>query len=96
MKTKDWTNYCATTDNRNQCSENCTVFPICKIKVPLVDIKEKINYKFADMDALLRHRFEGIESFEDIIEEIFNYKEELLNSLEEPKAIILDKSGGEK
>ncbi len=30
---KDWSNYCATTNNRNQCSEEgCIIFPICKIK----------------------------------------------------------------
>jgi len=29
----NWTNYCATNNNRNQCSnENCTMFPICLIK----------------------------------------------------------------
>ncbi|MFW6130126.1 MAG: hypothetical protein ACOC56_03005 [Atribacterota bacterium] len=30
---KDWSNYCATNRNRNQCSEeNCTIYPICLIK----------------------------------------------------------------
>jgi len=29
----NWSTYCATTNNRNQCSkETCTIFPICKIK----------------------------------------------------------------
>ena len=34
----DWTSYCATTTNRNQCSkENCTAYSICLIK----KLKEK-------------------------------------------------------
>jgi hypothetical protein len=29
----DWSSYCATTNQRNQCSkETCTIFPICKFK----------------------------------------------------------------
>jgi hypothetical protein len=29
----NWSSYCATTNNRNQCSkETCTIFPICKIR----------------------------------------------------------------
>ncbi|GBE20501.1 hypothetical protein BMS3Abin17_01242 [archaeon BMS3Abin17] len=31
-KMNDWSNYCATNTNRNQCDENCTLFPICLIK----------------------------------------------------------------
>ncbi len=32
---KDWSGICATSDNRNQCSDaNCVIFPICKIKSP--------------------------------------------------------------
>jgi hypothetical protein len=32
-KILNWSTYCATTNNRNQCSkETCTIFPICKIK----------------------------------------------------------------
>ena len=29
---KDWSGVCATTYNRNQCGENCVIFPICLIK----------------------------------------------------------------
>ena len=29
----NWSTYCATSNNRNQCSkETCTIFPICKFK----------------------------------------------------------------
>jgi hypothetical protein len=29
----NWSSYCATTNQRNQCSkETCTIFPICKMK----------------------------------------------------------------
>ena len=40
-KTKfDWSGVCATSDNRNQCSEkNCILFPICKIKKPKLTSK---------------------------------------------------------
>jgi hypothetical protein len=32
-KILNWSTYCATTNNRNQCSkETCTIFPICKIR----------------------------------------------------------------
>ena len=31
----NWSGYCATNDNRNQCcEENCILFSICKIKKP--------------------------------------------------------------
>lgn len=33
MSKLDWSNYCATCVNRNQCSEkNCIIYPICLIK----------------------------------------------------------------
>jgi len=40
---KDWSGVCATTNNRNQCGENCTLFPICKIKIPQDELKEKLK-----------------------------------------------------
>jgi len=36
----DWSGICATSDNRNQCGENCVIFPVCKIKTPLKECKE--------------------------------------------------------
>ena len=29
---KDWSSYCVTNSNRNQCNEGCVIFPICRIK----------------------------------------------------------------
>lgn len=42
----NWTNYCATNDNRNQCSDkNCTMFHICKIKKP-IDIQKVLQKEY--------------------------------------------------
>lgn len=48
MKDKhDWTNYCATNNNRNQClEENCTMFYICKIKNINVDVKAILQKEY--------------------------------------------------
>ena len=46
---------------------------------------KEIDYTFANMEALLRHRFEGEDKFEEILDEIFNYKEELKKRLEKEK-----------
>ena len=42
-KKTNWTGICATENNRNQCTEECTMFPICKIKVPNEEIINKIK-----------------------------------------------------
>ncbi len=49
---KDWSNYCATTNNRNQCGKNCILFPICKIKIPQELAVEKLKYFVLGLPSL--------------------------------------------
>jgi hypothetical protein len=63
---------------------------LCKIKDDVrkdvkKDILEIIDNTFSNMEALLRHRFEEID---EIIGEIFNYKEELTQKIKGEKTEV--------
>jgi len=46
----NWTGLCATSDNRNQCSnDNCTMFHICRIKIPIQQAKQETLKKVKEI-----------------------------------------------
>lgn len=55
-----------------------------EIKI-LSSLNDFIDSTFADMEALLRHRFEPEEWFDDVIEEVDSYSKDLKKRIKEGK-----------